>query len=343
MNSTMFLFCYRKLLVCSKWLLTVVMLSSVHLSLNAQKNFYWKWAVRNDSLEISGKLEGHPPDFLKLPLAPIRENFACIYRTIDLINYKQAKTFTKIAGALSQQLVNPFATKIRSCQLIVVSIDSALLGFPLEFLTCGNKPIALVRPMVFQISGRLQKEGSEMIVLKKGLIIRDPTADPEDACATTFSRYPASTYKSAYHLSMATLTTKKDQDFLLISTHGYIDSATYKGRVLLKDSILDPAFFYQNRFKLVYLDACQQGMNWAYLSSLSKALETTFYLGPIVSNDSGESSTKTINWFFSEMKKSNNPVLAIWKARNLLYQHYSKKINQLDVINKALIFRIYRV
>lgn len=314
----------------------------LHSSLQAQENFYWKWRLVNDSLHITGKGEGKLPVFLKLPASPVRENFENIYRAIDLIDNKQLKAFSNTVRTLSKLLVKPFAAQISSCQTIIITVDSTLINFPLEFLQAEGKPIALVRPVVFRLTENAF-DGIRQLKLKKGLIIRDPTADPEDACASTFFRYPASTYKSAYRLSPASVRKGKDDDFLLISTHGYIDNFTCAGRILFKDSTLPPIFFSQNHFKLVYLDACQQGINWSYLSVLSKAAQPAFYLGPIVSNDSGESSTKTINWFFSEMKKNGgDPVKAIWQTRNHLFSNYNKKLSPLNVVNKAFIFRIYQ-
>jgi hypothetical protein len=326
----------RKLL-----LLFILLFSFVFLS--AQQTFYWKWQVTGDSLQLTGDLQGHQKVTIIVAGSGIREKFAKVYKIIDLIEYQNANVYVHTIDTLSKQLLMPFAKQLRACKTVIIDIDSSLLGLPLELLLVDKEAMAVFRPIAFRINSRVGKEISDTLTLRKGFIIRDPTSDPEDACATIFHRYPSSIYKSAYKTTVAELSRKTDADFFLISAHGYADSLTMRGGVFLKDAQISPDLFKRNNPKLVFIDGCQQGINWTYISALTESVEPNLYLGPIISNDSGESSTKTINWFFSYLKQNGNPITALWKTRRRLYAYYHKKINSMDVANKAFIFRIYKL
>ncbi len=73
-----------------------------------------------------------------------------------------------------------------------------------------------------------------------------------------------------------------------------------------------------------------------------QASGTTYAVAPILSNEAGDSSTGTIEIFFSELAKGIDPVKALFSARSALYERYA-----LDDIQTALWrsfpFRVYRL
>lgn len=310
----------------------------------AQNIFHWKWELAENNIKITGKIDNGQEKVIVTDAAAAKKRFSILYSIIDEIEYPKLNVYLKTADTLSKELVMPFAKNIGQCSLIIIEIDSSLLRLPIEFLSFNNQSMALVRPLLFTINGFALKEGSDSIILHKGYIVRDPTSDPENACRTTLQKYPASQLKSAYKITEKDLVQKPGIDFILISAHGDADSLSLRGGIALnKIENVAPVFFKENNPKITYLDGCQQGINWAYIGALAQTPEPNFYLGPVISNDSGESSTKTINWFFDYLKQVYDPCIALWKARIKLYNHYNKKIRRMDVINKSFIFRIYKV
>jgi hypothetical protein len=310
----------------------------------AQNVFHWKWELAGNNIKITGKTDNGEEKEIVTNAVIAKKRFNLLYTIIDEIEYHHLNTYLKTVDTLSDELVLPFSKNISQCSLIIIEIDSSLLRLPIEFLNLNNQSVALARPLLFTINGFANNEIPDSIVLHKGYIIRDPTSDPENACLTTLQKYPASLLKSAYKITEKDLVQKQGIDFILISAHGGADSVSLLGGIALnKTENVSPVFFKENNPKIVYVDGCQQGINWAYIGALTQTREANFYLGPIISNDSGESSTKTINWFFDYLKELYNPCIALWKTRIKLYNHYNKKIDRMDVINKSFIFRIYKV
>jgi hypothetical protein len=315
-----------------------------HTDAKADNIFYWKWQLLNDKIQVTGTINNEKSTIVYSETILTKSRFSKLYYTIDEIEYSKLKVYLKIVDTLSNQLVKPFDRELEKCQSIIVEIDSSLLNFAIEFLNFKNQSIALYRPMVFTINDRQKLESEDTLLLTRGFIVRDPTSDPENACKNIYRNYPTSEFKSAYKIYEDDLVQKNNIDFILISAHGDADSLTFTGGVALnKIDNVKPYFFKINNPKLVYIDGCQQGINWTYINALSETKETNFYLGPLVSNDSGESSTKTINWFFSFLSKTHNPIISLWETRKRLYNHYNKKIKAMDVINKSFIFRIYKI
>jgi hypothetical protein len=327
-----------------KKLFIFLLLSGMFKNIGAQHIFYWKWQFEANTIKITGGIDAGDKATINADAAVVKKRFYTLYKIIDEIEYPLIKTYLKTQDTLSRELVLPFEKQIAQCSLIIIEIDSSLLRLPIEFLNCNNQSLAVAHPLLFTINGFMPSQSNDSLLLQKGFIIRDPTSDPENACKTTLLKYPSSIFKSAYKITPKDFTKKPATDFILISAHGDADSLTLCGGIALNNIENAPAsFFKNNNSKLIYIDACQQGINWTYIGALAQTREANFYLGPIISNDSGESSTKTINWFFDYLKSLYNPYIALWKTRIKLYKHYNKKINRMDVINKSFIFRIYKV
>jgi len=100
-----------------------------------------------------------------------------------------------------------------------------------------------------------------------------------------------------------------------------------------------PSAFPQKKLKLIYFDSCHlgKGKNFAehFLSSVAE-----YYLGPITSNEAGNSSTKTILSYFKNLE-TNNPVESLFKTKQEL-KAYSKG-NLLVKLWFAAMFRLYKL
>lgn len=311
--------------------------------LKAQTVFHWQWQLANDTIQLTGRLNEEEPTVVRLSKESIRKDFAFLYRTIDELHYNQWAAYQKTVTALSKTAVLPFEEKLKNCHRIVIEMDSALLSFPVEFLHVSGQALAVFRPLVFTVAGFGKKDAADTLALHKGFLLRDPTSDPEDACHATFRRYPRSTYRSTKRINLDDFAFPLAADFALISAHGFADSVTLRGCVFAGEEPIKPIVFQNTQLKLVYIDGCQQGVNWAYIKALAQNGNAAFYLGPVVSNDAGESSTKTINGFFARLAKTADPVLALWQTRKALYRHYKPRLRGMDLINKSFSFRIYKL
>ncbi len=309
----------------------------------AQQIFYWRWQAAGDSVHITGAI-GTDRIIVPQSLKLTRERFVRLCYIIDEIEYKKLEVYHNTADTLSDLLIKPFANELKKCSSIYVEIDSSLLNFSLEFLAVNKMPLAIYKPMLFTINGFVNADTTQSFPLHRGFIVRDKTSDPEKACINIFHQFPKSEFKDAYSIYQKDLGLKKNTDFILFSAHGDADSLTFRGGIgLNKIDNVDPEFFKMNDPALVYLDGCQQGINRTYISAPAQTEKTNFYLGPLVSNDSGESSTRTINWFFDYLKQTKDPVVSLFKTRQRLFVHYNGHIKQMDVINKSFIFRVYKL
>ena len=81
----------------------------------------------------------------------------------------------------------------------------------------------------------------------------------------------------------------------------------------------------------------------AFLQAFQDKSDVQFYLGPIISNDAGDSSTKTMIWFFTAVLEHGNPIKALFETRKRLFEFYATKerLNIVKSLNKAFAFRIY--
>ncbi len=80
-----------------------------------------------------------------------------------------------------------------------------------------------------------------------------------------------------------------------------------------------------------------------YLEAFQADSEIQFYLGPIISNDAGDSSTRTMIWFFEGVLVHGNPIQALFDTRTRLFMFYAEeqKLNLITSLNKAFAFRLY--
>jgi hypothetical protein len=325
----------------SPWLLRIFLLLTT-FSGKAQPVFSWKWQVVDGQLHISSRINEQPGTTVTVNLDSAKRRFAVLYHIIDEVEYNRQTLYQLTIDTLSYQLVRPFAAAISSCSSMVIQADSNLLNFPVEWLEINKVPLAIFRPMVFTFTP-LPNPLNDSLRLSKGFIIRDITSDPENACGTTLRRFPESYFKMVTKIKSTELIKQPGNDFILISAHGSVDTPLLRGDVAVGRHTVQPSFLQWSNPPLIYIDACQQGINFAYINALAQTAAVNFYTGPIISNDSGESSTKTINWFFSFLQKEYNPVIAMWKTRQKLYRYYKNKWRKMDVINKSFIFRMYRV
>jgi hypothetical protein len=302
-------------------------------------DFYWSWRIVGDSVIVTGKCAGAGAGRVAVGKAATLQSFARIYRIVDALDYERLGEYKAHAKNLSAKLVKPFAAALSKCGRMIVTLDTGLLALGIEFLATGSQPLALYRPLLFRINtGKVVEE--KKLRLHKGFILRDTSADPENACRTVQQAYPNSVLRSAHGLAASAFRLPAGIDFAVLSTHGLVDSATGKGLLFLDKDLLPAGSLAAAPLDLLYIDACQQAASRSVTSALSHKATGTYYIAPLVSNDSGESSTRTMTGFFNYLKVLGDATGALWHTRRDLAAHY-RKWKSLDVVNMSYIFRVY--
>ncbi|TCJ13332.1 hypothetical protein EPD60_13150 [Flaviaesturariibacter flavus] len=321
-----------------KYLLAICFFLS-GVSVAAQPGVYrWHWHRSGDSLLISGMKADGSRESVLVPFESTVRRFGRLYRIADLLEYERTATFFETIDSLSHTLVQPFAPELRQAQRLEIVLDSNLVSLPIEFLKINAELLALHCPLVFRISTG-SGSGPDKVRLTQGALLRDTSADPENACRFVQRMFPGSVLKPAHTLRSFRI--NGQADFAVLSTHGVVDSASGKGILFLNEKPLDPDLLFGGKpLKLLYIDACQQGVSQTLIGRLARQ-KARWLLAPIISNDSGESSTRTMTGFFSHLKRNDDPAKALWETRKELYRHYGVGWSPLDRVNKSLIFRAY--
>jgi hypothetical protein len=311
--------------------------------------FYWKWQLVNGQIKVSGKLNNEKESYTIVEGNAIIERFAFLYKLIDEKIHSKLSLFSTTVDTLSKQLVKPFITEIRKSTLVVLNIDSTLLFFPIEVLKVDTYYLALYRPMVFQASNSIINPDTDTLTIYKGFILRDPTADLADNSQYVLSKYPGSELKSMSNLDKEDLNQNHYADFFFMSAHGIVDSSLHGGILVDETNSVSSDFVKKNNPRLFYTDACYQGINLNYITALAATKETNYYVGSIVTVDLADASIHNIERFFTFLSQTHDPVISLWKTKQRVFKNYNQPslagINQtiLTVINKSLMFRVYKI
>ena len=140
-------------------------------------------------------------------------------------------------------------------------------------------------------------------------------------------------------MNLAKLSSEQSADLLLISTHGYVGH-TQIDYIQMGKERLQAEHLTHLSPKLVWMDACSMGASASFIQSFRER-GTKFYLGPLVSNEAGNSSTKTIAYFFERLKAGDTPSRALFFTRRKLYEVFGEKAGFAKLLFRAFPFRVY--
>ncbi len=269
-------------------------------------------------------------------------HFNTIYAILEEKKEHQEKTLNEKLHLLSEQLLTPFADQLKRCDLVRFVVYEDLARCAFDLLLFEDAYLFLQRPVCYQVDEG-EGEGTPTIEMGSALLIADLTADPEQACREVAKLFPEAEYAEVKDASLKMIKEAADQvDVLVISSHGEID-ADNRGALYLNDATLSAKVVGTLEAWVIYFDACQQGANMAYLQALQDDSDAQYYLGPIISNDAGDSSTKTMVWFFTAIKGHKNPIRGLFETRQRLYAYYreQEKLSLITTLNKAFAFRLY--
>ena len=211
------------------------------------------------------------------------------------------------------------------------------LAFLFDALYYRGKPLFLHK----QVSYSLHAHSDDPLDVSrkwKGLLISHESSDPERAALAVKDLFPGSFYYDDHDVDPEDLRDIVEVDFVLISGHG----GPAKG-IELENMPIRPETLVHMAPKLVYLDSCRLGLHRGFLERLHQT-GTRYFLAPILNNESGESSTKTIQRFFTALSDGETPSNALFIARKTLYEHYSAQGDDFRLaMVRAFPFRIYRL
>ena len=264
---------------------------------------------------------------------------------IDTIVSRRGKGNSTIIGKLeknidflSTELLKPIKKFILNHETINVKISESSIKIPFEFLRINNEFLYRTKSTIYSYN-KLQSDAFPKVDLNNGFIVTDLTADPENACGSVKKKYNNSYFNYIENTNIDTIQKAKDFDFLLMSVHGIIDINSCQGHIKINNEKLYPSTFSQKNLKLIYFDSCHLGKAKNFVDRFH-SLDAQYYLGPIISNEAGNSSTKTILTFFNFLE-NNNPVVSLMKTKQALRKYSNNNI--LVELWFAAPFRIYKL
>lgn len=274
--------------------------------------------------------------------AAIKRRFATIYTILEEKQTQKAQLLAENLHSLSEQILAPFTTFIQQCSHVRLIVYEDLIRCAFDLLPFEGRYLFLQRSVSYQVTEGYGDE-EPTIELGSALLIADLTADPEEACRQVAKLIPEAEYAS---MEDADLDMIKDAaaevDALIISAHGEVEDDN-SGALYLNEQALSAKLIGKLEAWLVYFDACQQGVNQRYLDAFQEESDTQFYLAPIISNDAGDSSTKTLLWFFTELLTHRQPIRALFATRQRLFAFYDQqqRLDLVTTLNKSFPFRLY--
>jgi len=298
-------------------------------------------AVKSDRLTLSGGGASARPN---RSAAAIARDFRTLYLALEE-NKKLAGTPEALIAKLSDELLKPLSPEIGSASCVVFQIRPDQMYFALDLLSVGGSPLFVQKPIGYAF--KANTDFGEQVVRPgaKGLIIRDPSTDPQDGAKTAHGMFPESKLYFMKETSLRIFRGSKF-DFILISGHGSVfmpwddSDDREEDTIEFNDDSITADVLAKSRHKLVYLDSCQLGMSESFINAARKA-GARYYLAPIISNEAGNSSTKTIRYFFGALKEGQPPIDALFAARKKLYSEFQGKVSREKLLYYAFPFRIY--
>lgn len=269
-------------------------------------------------------------------------HFDTIYDILQELKTGKADDLTVSLHFLSERLLTPFASQLQKCSHVRFVVYEDLIRCAFDLLLFQGRYLFLQRSVCYQVDEGYGDEEPQ-IELGSALLIADLTADPEEACRQVARLIPDAEYAKMEDADFGMIKAAASEvDAVVISAHGELEEGNY-GALYLNEEELSAKLVGKLEAWVVYFDSCQQGVNMAYLDAFQEESDIQFYLAPIISNDAGDSSTKTMVWFFTDLRQHLNPVCALFATRQRLFEFYDQeqKLNLVTTLNKAFPFRLY--
>ncbi|MFM7640401.1 MAG: hypothetical protein ACKO45_02465 [Cyanobium sp.] len=241
---------------------------------------------------------------------------------------------------LGREILGPFQVLIENADEIIFVVTDGLLETPLDLLNHNGQPLFLQKPVSYRVR-QPTKQGSRFSWPVSALVVSDASADPERAAATVVSNFAEATYLDVTKVDPPYFRRQPAYDLLLMSMHGQIDNTKADHVVLGGGSTGSADDFLMIKPKLAYFDSCRLGVSSRFLKAFT-AIGSLYYVAPILSNEAGNSSTKTMQWFFKHLSQGARPEVALFLTRKKLWETYRDHTFARRVW-RSFPFRVYRL
>lgn len=297
------------------------------------EDFYFS-ATDHDEFDETFVVEGEA--------SAIDDLFTKVYTIINDRKSNRESTLLKSLATLSEYFIEPIADQIEASDFIRFLVPGSLIRYPFDLLVFNEDFLFLQRKIAFQVAEGAVNDEPEL-ELSSAFFSADLTADPEEACYSLIEKFDEYRYVSNEKSSIELYEEyAPESHVIVISAHGEVDDDN-DGYIEINGENLTEEHIAQGNQWILYLDSCQQGINMSFLTAFQEESQTEFYVAPITSNDAGDSSTKTMQWFFEQVLKHGDPFKALEYTRKRLYKHYSKteELDLVETLAKAAVFRVY--
>lgn len=240
-----------------------------------------------------------------------------------------------------EKLLGPFTDLIDAADEISFQIDMSLLKSPFDLLYLHGSPLFTSKKISFTVGAARSKGLPTPDRNWVGLLVSDETADPDRAIFALEKKFPGSHSFDIEQFGLSSLQGIEPVDFVAISGHGSVNGNGEGYISLGNGEKLHAGSLAKLRPKLVYFDSCNLGISADHLMELQVG-GTIYAVAPILSNEAGDSSTATIEIFFSELEKGSDPTSALFLARSRLYERYASD-DMRTALWRAFPFRVYRL
>ena len=269
-------------------------------------------------------------------------------REIKLNKLKRLGNFEiePLLQELGQYLFSPIQTTIDRASEIEFVITKDLIKIPLDIYFYKNKPLFLQKPVLFSFE-MFNEKPLKISRDWNGFIISDVTADPDRGVLFAKKLFPNLQYFDIEKISLKKIRKISKADIILISAHGFVDTKE-EDCINIKNEDIYPDIFSHLHPKIVYLDSCQLGISRSFIEKFQD-IKVNYYLAPILSNEAGNSSIKTIKWFFEFLVQGQPPTIALFKTRKALYDEYKhsdtteSQEDFVELMWRAFAFRAYHL
>ena len=240
---------------------------------------------------------------------------------------------------LGNQILSPLDSWIERCEDIQFVIPEEFIRLPFDFLQHTEQYLFLQKPVKYSFSP--VSSTFQLSQNCSALIIWDRTADPERGADFVRDMVSDSIYYDIRDLTLDRLNSISPKDIVFISAHGWVEF-NREDYIALNEESIQAADLARLSPKLIYLDSCQLGVSNEFIQSLRRA-NASYYVAPILSNEAGNSSTKTIECFFQGLEDGLSPSMALFETRRQLYKHFKAIDDYRRLIWRAFPFRVYHL
>jgi hypothetical protein len=240
---------------------------------------------------------------------------------------------------VGMKVLEPLRAELLHSRLIHVVLPASLVKLPIDVLYFGGRPLFLQSPVMYSIDWDVAP--TNLIADREwtGLLLSDKSTDPERGVFTVAEDFPHAARIDAAEVDLRILQSRTQVDFTVISAHGRAGYKEPDALQLPNREIVSPELIAHWHPQLVYLDSCNLGISLQYLRGL-RSSGVKYMLAPIISNEAGNSSTRTVAGYFAALARGADPAFALYEVKKEIYSAFEQ--NPLKrLLWRVAPFRIY--